>query len=137
MPSTPKPTAEGSEGAKSYRVPIALRFDLIPPVALRRLAAIYEEGAQTYGEVTYLSRQLPMSVVINHLLNHLTLHEIGDRSEDHFAKVAWAAFTLMALEEAFSGETESEAQSGAAKRVFDVNKFGAGSFDPGVVAKLP
>lgn len=108
----------GSEGSKSYRIPITLRFDLIPPVALRRVAATYEEGAKVYGEATYIERRLPFSVVINHMLNHLTLYETGDRSEDHLAKIAWAALTLITLEEVYGGTDEAEA-------VIDVSEFGA------------
>lgn len=91
--------AANSEGTKSYRVPIAWRFDLIPPVFLRRLAAIFEEGAHKYGENTYLEKPLPFSVIMNHLMNHLLLYWSGDRSEDHLAKVAWGVAAMMAQEE--------------------------------------
>ena len=87
------------EAGSSYRVPIGTRFDLIPPLALRRLADVYGEGAVKYGESEYLSRVLKASNVINHMVNHLLLFMVGDKKEDHAAKVAWGAFTLMVLEE--------------------------------------
>jgi len=87
-----------SDSGITYRKPIGIRFDLIPPAALRRLAAIYEEGARVYGPSTYVFSNIPMSNVINHMYNHLTLYEIGDRDEDHLAKCAWAFMTLMTLE---------------------------------------
>jgi len=83
---------------KTYRKPIKGRFDLIPPVALRALAEIYEEGANVYGESKYISSPMPHSVVVNHMINHLTLAQSGDRSEDHWAKIAWAAFTMIVYE---------------------------------------
>lgn len=87
------------EAGSSYRVPIGTRFDLIPPLALRRLADVYGEGAVKYGESEYLNRVLKASNVINHMVNHLLLFMVGDKKEDHAAKVAWGAFTLMVLEE--------------------------------------
>ena len=92
-------TNDNSEGAKSYRVPIAWRFDLIPPIFIRRLAAIFEEGAQKYGESQYMVRPLPFSVIMNHMMNHLLLYWSGDKQEDHLAKVAWGIAAMMALEE--------------------------------------
>lgn len=90
---------ETSQSKDSYRKPIALRLDLIPPLALRRIAAVYEEGANVYGESKYISSPMPHSNVVNHLINHLTLAQSGDKSEDHWAKVAWAAFTMMVYDE--------------------------------------
>ena len=88
-----------SDSGITYRKPIGIRFDLVPPRALRRLAAVYEEGAQVYGPSTYVFSNIMFSNVINHMYNHLTLYEEGDRSEDHLAKCAWAFMTLMILEE--------------------------------------
>jgi len=91
---------------QTYRKPIKGRFDLIPPVALRALSKIYEEGANVYGESQYISSPMPHSVVINHLINHLTLAQSGDKSEDHWAKIAWAAFTMIVYESMDLGEAD-------------------------------
>lgn len=63
-------------------------------IALRRLTAIYTEGAERYGTSNW-RKGLPYSDTVNHLMEHLTKWLSGDRSEDHLAKVAWGAFTLM------------------------------------------
>lgn len=81
----------------SYRIPIEWRFDLIPPLVLRELAAIYEEGARKYGPSKYIEKPLPFSVLLNHLTNHLNLYCSGDRSEKHLAKVLWGVATMMTL----------------------------------------
>lgn len=91
--------AAGSEGSNSYRIPIPFRFDLIPPIFLRELSEIYEEGAVKYGDAKYIESPLPASVVVNHLMNHLLLWISGDRSEKHLGKVAWGIATLMVLED--------------------------------------
>lgn len=88
----------GSEGKESYRVPLKVRYDLIPPIFLWRLAAIFEEGAQKYGPNAYLEKPLPYSSIVNHMQNHLMLYWQGDRSEDHLAKIAWGVAAMMALD---------------------------------------
>jgi hypothetical protein len=76
----------------------AVRFDLISPVGLRRLAAVYAEGAKEYG-VDNWRKGMPFSDLTNHGLNHMNKEMAGDRSEDHLAKLAWMAFTMMDLQE--------------------------------------
>lgn len=98
--STTKPT---------YRKPIHARFDLLPPIALRRVAEVYEEGAQVYGESRYISQPMAHSNVVNHLINHLNLAQCGDDSEDHWAKVAWAALTMIVYKELGLGEDDLSA----------------------------
>src|SRR5688500_6626234 len=56
----------GSEGKNSYRVPLKLRYDLIPPIFLQELASIYEEGSIKYGDAKYIEKPLPYSVIVNH-----------------------------------------------------------------------
>jgi len=73
------------------------RFDLISPIGLRRLAAIYDEGAKKYGDNNW-RKGLPFSDVLHHALNHLNLWQSGDRTEDHLAKVAWGMFAIMEFE---------------------------------------
>lgn len=92
------------EEPESYRVPQPGRFDLIPPVFMEQLAQVYEEGVISYGAVAYLERQLPYSVIMNHLLRHLYKYWSGDRSELHMAKVAWGAATIITLDDYNGGE---------------------------------
>lgn len=76
----------------------ALRYDLIPPGPLRRLARRYAIGATAHGERNW-ERGLPTGSTINHLVRHLELWREGDRSDDHLAAVAWGAFALMFFED--------------------------------------
>lgn len=111
-------------GAKrSERKP---RYDLIPSVALRRLAARYEMGLKHYGEHNW-KLGLPFDDTLNHLIDHLLsyrdrrkalLQSYAEQGKDvpgpfelveelraseidgdDLAAAAWGCFTLMALEE--------------------------------------
>ena len=73
------------------------RYDLIPLELLNRIALIYAEGAQRYGDRTWIKGQ-PFSVPLNHIFEHLRRYQQGDRGEDHLAKVAWGVLSLMYYE---------------------------------------
>ena len=82
-----------------------VRFDLISPVALRRLATTYSEGAVKYGDNNW-RKGMEFSNVINHVLEHINayLANKGDKEhEDHLAHAAWGLFTLMDQEETAPG----------------------------------
>lgn len=81
-----------SSGAR--REVLEYKYDTIPPCAMRRLAKVYYEGAQRYGDVNW-QKGIPSSNLINHAVNHLMLWLEGNRDEDHLAKVVWGMFTLM------------------------------------------
>lgn len=105
---------------ESYRIPIEWRFDLIPPLVIRELAAIYEEGAKKYGPSKYIEKPLPFSVLVNHLMNHLLLYCSGDRSEKHLAKVMWGVATMMTLGDMIDkGSVE--------RSISDLSIYGAGA----------
>lgn len=91
---------------ETYRKPISVRYDLIPPIALHQLAQVYAEGATVYGESKYITSPMAHSNVVNHLINHLNLAQCGDRSENHWAKIAWAAFTMIVYEQFNLGEAD-------------------------------
>lgn len=74
------------------------RYDLITPHGLKRLAAVYAEGAAIHGPRNW-ERGQPVDVVLNHALRHLNLWRAGDRSEDHIAKAAWGLFAILHFEE--------------------------------------
>jgi len=42
------------------------RFDLICPFAMKRLAVIYSEGAETHGSANW-ERGVPLDATLNHL----------------------------------------------------------------------
>lgn len=79
------------------------RYDLIPPLALRRLAERYAMGAKTHGDRNW-EAGFPEGVVMNHLLTHIELYRAGDRSDDHLAAAAWGLFAEMHFEEIEKGE---------------------------------
>ncbi len=74
------------------------RFDLISHIGLRRLAETYGEGAIKYDENNWL-KGIPVSNLMNHVLNHITKYLSGDTSEDHLAHASWNLFTAMHMEE--------------------------------------
>ena len=75
-----------------------VRYDLITPIGLRRLAETYREGAVKYGEGNWL-KGIPASDLFNHAVRHMYLWLQGDRAEDHLAHAAWNIFALMHFEE--------------------------------------
>lgn len=68
------------------------RFDLISPIALRRLAKHFENGAVTYGDRNW-EQGLPMHTFIDAAFRHLGKYLEGHRgsgaSEDHLSASFW------------------------------------------------
>lgn len=75
-----------------------VRYDLISPIALRRLAETYAEGAEKYGADNW-KKGIPDSNLLNHALGHINAYRAGDRSEDHLAHAMWNLATLAHFEE--------------------------------------
>lgn len=75
-----------------------VRFDLITPIGLRRLAETYKEGSVKYGDNNW-QKGFPASDVMNHAIRHMYLWLDGDKTEDHLAHAAWGLFTVMHFEE--------------------------------------
>lgn len=91
-------------GATRHSDGNAERHDLIPPVVLKRESKIWAEGALHHpstiveGEGNW-KQGLPKASTIQHLLKHLNDWRLGDRNEDHLAKVRWGIGVLMYFEE--------------------------------------
>ncbi len=83
----------GSKTAK-----YSARYDLISAIGLRRLAETYGEGAMKYTDHNW-RKGMPVSVMINHAMAHITSYLTGDASEDHMAHAAWNLFAVMHFEE--------------------------------------
>ena len=64
------------------------RFDLIPPLALQRLADLYERGAAKYGDRNWEKGQ-PLSWYIDSGMRHLNAVRLGMTDEDHVVSVVW------------------------------------------------
>ena len=75
-----------------------VRYDLITPIGLRRLAETYAEGARKYGDHNWL-KGIPSNDLVNHAIRHIMLWQVGDTSEDHLAHAVWNLMALMHFEE--------------------------------------
>jgi hypothetical protein len=86
-----------------------LRYDLIQPIGLRRLAETCAEGAAKHGDTTW--ERLRSKDHMNRALAHLVSYQAGDRSEDHLAHAAWRLFALMHFEERPCSPTATDSSS--------------------------
>jgi len=62
------------------------------------LAIRYEEGAAQKGDRNW-EKGFPISRCLDSAMAHLSQIAAGDTSEDHWAAVAWQAFTAMHFQE--------------------------------------
>lgn len=74
------------------------RFDLITPIALRRLAVVYEKGAGKYAPRNW-EAGIPMSRCMDSALRHLNQYKEGLRDEDHLAQALWNVAAMIHFEE--------------------------------------
>ena len=75
-----------------------VRYDLVSPIGLRRLAETCHEGAKKYSPFNW-ERGFPIDDLLNHAIRHTFMFLAGDRSEDHLAHAAWNLFGAMHSEE--------------------------------------
>ena len=87
-----------SSGAVRGKDADGVRFDLITPIGLRRLAETYAEGAKKYGDHNW-EKGMPASVMLNHAIRHIYRWLEGDTSEDHIAHAAWNLLAIAHFEE--------------------------------------
>jgi hypothetical protein len=66
----------------------SVRYELITPIGMRRVAEAAHAGAEKYGAYN-VEQGLPISVFANHALAHIYAYLSGDRSEDHLGHAAW------------------------------------------------
>lgn len=72
-----------------------VRYDLIPPIALRRLAMRYAMGAAKYGDNNW-QKGFPIGNILNHLQDHLEKWKLeGCKDDDNLAGAMWGIATLM------------------------------------------
>ena len=74
------------------------RYDLISSHGLRRLSFRYEDGAVHKGDRNW-EKGFPVSRCADSTMRHLCQLLAGDRTEDHWAAIAWQAFAAMHFEE--------------------------------------
>lgn len=76
-----------------------VRYDLISPIGLRRIAETYAEGAKKYGDTNW-QKGIPTRDLLNHALKHLQMwQEEKISGEDHLAHAAWNIIAMMHTEE--------------------------------------
>lgn len=79
------------------------RYDLITPFGLRRLAQLYERGAEKYDARNW-EKGADFSRFLDSAQRHLEQYKMGLADEDHLAAVAWNVFAIMHFEE--TGRTD-------------------------------
>jgi len=77
------------------------RYDLLPPLAIRRVAMHFENGAAKYQERNWEKGQ-PQSRYLDSALRHLFTYLEGQRDEDHLAAAAWNVLCMIHGEESIA-----------------------------------
>lgn len=75
------------------------RYDLISPIAMRRIAGVYERGAVKYGDDRNWERGMPISRMLDSTIRHVFQYLEGMRDEDHLAQAAWNLLAAIHTEE--------------------------------------
>lgn len=73
------------------------RYDLISPIALRRLAIIYEKGAKKYSDRNW-EKGIPICRYLDSAMRHIQQYMEGLRDEDHLSQAAWNLFCVVHTE---------------------------------------
>lgn len=74
------------------------RYDLISPVAMRRLALTLERGAKLHGDRNW-ERGMPISTYLQSALRHIFQYLDGMIDEDHLSAAFWNLMAAMHTEE--------------------------------------
>lgn len=74
------------------------RCDLLPPIAILRLARHFEAGAKKYGERNW-EKGIPINSFIDSAIRHVMKYMAGMDDEDHLVAAAWNLMCAMELEE--------------------------------------
>ncbi len=78
-----------------------LRFALIPWQAMFRMATLYRDGADHYGDNNW-QKGMPFSRILDSMERHYYQFKSGCRQEDHLASLVFGAFALMYYEDKLS-----------------------------------
>lgn len=74
------------------------KYVLVSPMALKRIAGVYERGAKTHG-VRNWERGLPISRCLDSAIRHIYQYIEGMRDEDHLGQAAWNLCAAIHMEE--------------------------------------
>jgi hypothetical protein len=72
---------------------------LIPPVAIRKLARRFEDGATKYGRDNWM-KGIPLSRYVDAIYRHTMAAVEGQQDEDHIGAILWNAAAWAWTEEA-------------------------------------
>lgn len=75
------------------------RYDLIPSLALKRIAIHYSKGCEKYGERNF-EKGINNSRCLASLERHLHEFKLGDTTEDHLSALAFNVITIIFNQEA-------------------------------------
>ena len=75
-------------GAVRYSTKGQGRYDLIPAEVIRRLAIIYEQGAEKYAPRNW-EKGLTLGSLVDHAMRHLFKLSAGEVDEDHAGHTMW------------------------------------------------
>jgi hypothetical protein len=73
-------------------------YELISPIALKRLAQHYENGARKYGNRNWEKGQ-PLSRYLQSTMRHINNVLLGQEDEDHLIAAAWNLFAIVHTQE--------------------------------------
>ena len=85
-------------GAQRDRAAGKGKYHLISPLAMKRLAGVYERGADKYGERNY-ELGIPLGDYLDSALRHLFQVLEGKADEDHAAQALWNIASFIHTEE--------------------------------------
>jgi hypothetical protein len=85
-------------GTGAQRSAQGVRYDVLSPIGLRRVAARAHLGAEKYGDFN-VEKGLAISVLLNHALAHVYTYLEGNRDEDHLAAACWGLMFAIHSEE--------------------------------------
>lgn len=74
------------------------RYDLLPVLATRRIAAHWERGGKTFGDRNWEKGQ-PVGRLLDSAKRHIDQWLAGETDEDHLAAVVWNVMATMEFEE--------------------------------------
>ncbi len=75
------------------------RYELLPALALRRVANLYAAGAKKYGDDDNWKKSMKFRRIYASLLRHAFAFGEGDTSEDHLAAVCFNSLAIMHYQE--------------------------------------
>lgn len=73
-------------------------YELISPIAIERIAKMYERGGKQKGDRNW-EKGIPMSRCVQSALRHVFQFLEGMRDEDHLAQACFNLFAIMHFEE--------------------------------------